>query len=328
MANNGPGHDDDRKDDKPFDGETRLFIRDNVLDGGSEPGMPPVWASPDITVTPPGGSAGDEFVIGVENRIAVTVRNGGGMPAIGVYVDAFACDPTTGWTPATAQLIGGTYVDIAPTSSSVAELGWTPPPGPSHRCLMARASLLIPADTYDDPSVFDVLNDRHVAQRNVNVVSMPANMMTLTFGFMVVNGLREDAEFVLLAEHLEPTPNNMRLVAGALGCQMVQFGQTPLRNFELVLGGRIEPGRQDPPERRMGVLPQPLRELSRAPLLRGAERGSSLRLKLGRGEVRQAFLTVARNPDTRPGDLHVVEVAQLDARTQQVTGGLWLALRH
>jgi hypothetical protein len=51
-------------------------------------------------------------------------------------------------------------------------------------------------------------------------------------------------------------------------------------------------------------------------------------VRLEAGEARQAFLTVARNPDTRPGDLHVMEVSQIDAKTRQPTGGLWIVLQH
>jgi len=318
------GHDDnDHKPDKPFDGVTRLFIRDNIMDDGSEPSSQPAWLSPDILVTPPGGMPGDP-VIGQPNTITVTVRNGGGMPAIGVWVDVFACDPTTGWTPALAEAIGGTYVDVAPTSQADASVVWTPSPGPIHRCLMARASLLVPADTYANPLIFDVLGDRHVAQRNVDLVGLAQNQMTLTYGFLAVNGGTEGGEFLLLAEHVAPTPQAMRMLAGGLGCGLAQWGQTPLRDFELTLGGRVEPGQE---KRRTGVLPQPLREFpARTAFAR--RQPAAQRLKLEPGEAREAFLTVARNPETRPGDLHVLEVTQLDARTERVTGGLWLVVRH
>jgi hypothetical protein len=318
------GHDDNPKDGKPFDGVTRLFIRDNILDDGTEPSSQPAWLSPDIVVIPPGGPVGGDPVVGSPNTIAVTVRNGGAMPALGVWVDAFACDPTTGWTSALAEPIVGMYIDIAPTSLAVANLAWTPPPGPSHRCLMARASLLIPNDTYANPLVFDVLGDRHVAQHNVNLVTLAQNQMTVTFAFLAANGGAEAGEFLLLAEHIDPTPRAMHMLAGGLGCGLAQWGQTPLRDFELTLGGRIVPGQE---ERRTGVLPQPLREFP--PRRAFARRQpAAQRLKLEAGEVRQAFLTVARNPETRSGDLHVIEVTQLDARTERVTGGLWLALRH
>jgi hypothetical protein len=321
------GHDDNPKDDKPFDAVTRLFIRDNIMDDGTEPSSQPAWLSPDIIVTPPGGSAGGDPVVGQPNTISVTVRNGGGMNALGVWVDAFACDPTTGWTPALAESIGGAYVDIAPTSLAVANLVWTPPPGPLHRCLMARASLLIPNDTYTNPQIFDVLGDRHIAQHNVNLVVLAQNQMTITYGFLAVNGGAEAGEFLLLAEHVAPTPQAMRMLAGGLGCGLAQWGQTPLRDFELTLGGRIVPGQDERGERRTGVLPQPLREFpARTAFAR--RQPVAQRLKLETGEVRQAFLTVARNPDTRPGDLHVIEVTQIDARTERITGGLWLALRH
>lgn len=325
-----PGHgDDDHKDDKPFDGQTYLFIRDNVFDNGTTPSTPPVWLSPDIVVTPPGGTPGGNPIVGEENVVSVTVRNGGGIGAMGVWVDAFAASPTTGWTPATAEAIPGAYVDVAPYSSAVANLTWVPITGALHRCLMARCSLIIPSDTYANPAVFDVMGDRHVAQHNVNLVELAQNQMTMTFGFMIVNGGQEAGQFFLIADHIEPTPNNIRMLEAGVGCTLAQFGRTPLRNFELTIGERIDPGADDARqrERMMGVLAKPLRELTPRPTAPRPERIVQ-RVTLKPGEARQAFLTVARNPETRPGDLHVMEISQVNAKTRQVTGGLWIVLKH
>ncbi len=77
----------------------------------------------------------------------------------------------------------------------------------------------------------------------------------------------------------------------------------------------------------MGLLAKPLRELTPRLTTPRPERIVQ-RVTLKPGEARQAFLTVARNPDTRPGDLHVMEISQVDAKTRQVTGGLWIVLKH
>lgn len=327
MGNNpnGPGHPGEPgHEDKPFDGITRLYIRDNIADTGVEPSpsAPPQWLSPDIVVTPPGGSPGDDPHEGVPNDVAVTVTNSGGIQALGVWVDVFVADPTTGWTPATAFSVGGTYIDVAPYSSAVASLSWTPLPGPIHRCMLARCSLLVPTDTYVNPLVFDVPNDRHIAQRNLNLVPMPKEMRLMSFGFMIVNPLMTRAEFMLRADHIEPTAANVQMLRAAVGCGFAQFGQTPIRNFALTIGDRFTPGET---EGMFGVMREPQHRFQPGAV---APPHIVERMRLEPGEARRAVLTVERNSDTREGDLHIMEVAQIDLRTRRPVGGLWIVLQH
>jgi hypothetical protein len=324
MGNNHNGGHDDNKDDKPFDGRTYLYIRDNLADTGVEPSpsSPPQWLSPDIAVTPPGGSPGDNPVVGVPNDVTITVRNGGGMPAVDVWVDVFVADPTTGWTPALAFPVGGVYIDVAPYSIASANLTWTPIPGPSHRCMLARCSLIVPPDTYANPSVFDVPNDRHVAQRNLNLVEMPKDQKMMSFGFMIVNPMNEPAEFMVRADHVEATPRNIEMLRAAVGCGFAQFGETALRNFALTIGERITPEKTDG---MFGVLREPIRDFTpgTAPQQQVQET-----LRLEPGEGRRAALTIERNFHTRPGDLHIMEIAQIHMKTRRAVGGLWVVIQH
>lgn len=322
MFDRPGGHDDDNPEDRPFEGRTYLYIRDNVADTGVEPSAPPQWLSPDITVIPPGGMPGDDPQAGVANEVRITVRNGGGLPAIGVWVDAFVADPTTGWTPATAVYVGGVYIDVAPTSTNDAVLSWTPLPGPTHRCMLARCSLIIPNDTYVNPAIFDVANDRHVAQRNLHVVPLPKETQAMSFGFMVVNPLPEARTFFLRVDQVEPAAENLAMLRAQVGCRFAQFDDRPLRDFALTIGDPVD---REARGVHFGVLPELAHDVAdrQQPTTR-----VMTEVRLEPGEARRAVLTVVRNPDTRPGDLHVVEVAQYDAETRHPVGGLWLVVEN
>ncbi|MFT3874934.1 MAG: hypothetical protein QM708_00670 [Propioniciclava sp.] len=170
-------HDHGERDDRPFDATTHLYIRTNPADDGSEP-LPPnlaFWASPDIAIERPGGILGGEAEPLVQNRVKVTVTNGGGQPAVDAYVEVFVVTPTTHITPATATLIGDEFVTVQAYSTADVWLPWTPLPSDSgHRCLVARVSLYAPLDAVRDPTIFDVVGDRHVAQRNIQVLEVQA----------------------------------------------------------------------------------------------------------------------------------------------------------
>lgn len=181
-----PGH-DGRDDDTPFDAVTRLYIRTHPADDGTEP-LPaalPFWVSPDIWIVKPGGAVGGEAVPLQQNHVKVTVTNGGGIPAVDAYVEAFVADPSTVISPATAFLVGGGFLTVNGYSTADILLPWTPQASDSgHRCIVARVALTIPLDTYLNPAIFDVVGDRHVAQRNIQVLEV-AKGQKMTFRFLI-----------------------------------------------------------------------------------------------------------------------------------------------
>lgn len=309
-------HDPGHRHDPAFEGRTYLFIRDDLADRGVAPSPNP-WLSPDIIITPPGGDPGDEPKEGVPNAVAVLVSNAGGMPAIDVWVDVFVTDPSTGWTPAEALRVGGTYIDVMPYGTASVNLTWTPAPGPSHRCMLARCSLIVPTDTYADAENFDVSNDRHIAQRNLSIVAMLGQFVA--FRFRLVNPLPAPAEFIIRAAHIEPTAENIVMLRRTVGCGFAQFGETPLRNFDLAVEDPISPGET---AGKFGVLDEPAGDIKS-----GGET-TEHRLRMETGEVRGAVLTVERNPNTRPGEIHIMEVAQISTKTDRPVGGLWIVVQH
>ncbi|MBA3870002.1 MAG: hypothetical protein H0X30_12720 [Anaerolineae bacterium] len=316
---------DNHDGDETFPGRTYLYIRDNVLDSGGEPSPNalPQWLSPDIVVTPPGGAPGDDPREGLPNDVAITVRNRGGIAAMQVEVDVFVADPTTGWTSTTAFPVGSQPLDVPAYGSAVAHFTWTPIPGPIHRCMLARASLIIPPDTYSNSSIFDVVNDRHIAQHNLNLVLMPADKKSLSFAFMVVNPLGEKGEFILQADEIEPTAKNIDLLRAGVGCKFGQFGETPLPAFGLTLSDPIDPQGKEKPET-YGLVREPRGDN----MTIANARRATMEIAMQADEVRRGVLTMERNPDTRPGDLHIMEISQIDMRTKRAVGGLWIVLQH
>lgn len=307
-----------------FDGRTYLLIRTNPLDNGDEPRPPgmALWVSPDIVLTPPGGPPGDQAKAGVDNQLDVTVTNLGGITAPAAFVDVFMCGPTTGWTPATASLVASGVLSVPGYGNATAHFSWNPPPSEAgHRCLMARVSSVITGDTYTDPTIFDVLNDRHIAQRNIHVIEMTTAMNMVSFGFLVVNPVGRPANFVMRAGPLRPTQAMLRQARGAL-CGFANFAEARPR-VRLGLGEAFVA--HDPTEGRLNPRLPALGTLRQESRLRLPPRGA---LRLEEGEVRYATVTVERAREARPGEVQIVEVAQFDAETARQVGGLWLALKH
>ena len=168
-------------------------------DRGVRPTWPPrpCWESPDLLLidaaytgpfTPARLVASP--TAGRSYRVFVRVWNLGLFPAIGVHVRAwfvnpgfFGGDPSN---PAYApQLIGGAMVHLEdrtrPGAVQVVELDRTwdiPAALTGHECLMASVSC--PADQWS--GALDANHDRHVGQRNLNILAGPMSAKDLIFG--------------------------------------------------------------------------------------------------------------------------------------------------
>jgi hypothetical protein len=316
---------DDKGDD--FSGRTYLVMRYGASDIGARPlptGEVP-WASPDITIVKPDGTQGAEAVAGQTNTVAVTVQNFGGVDAIGVYVDAFVCSPTTGFTPATGFSVGGDFIDVPGYSNATVPLPWTPDPTfIGHCCILARANLTIPPDTYLDGSVFDIWGDRHVAQHNIFVVDL-AGRSSVTFPFLIPNLTLREGEFSITARELREK-NEIAVVARALGTRFLQVGETAMPAVQLA---PIQPlGREKLEDdviiasgatNRMWFDPKKLEPTSRP--------SSALKLTMKPNDVVPAVAIIERNSKTRAGDVHAVAIRHVDAKDKLI-GGLTIVVRH
>lgn len=321
--------DREQPDNGKFCGGTFLYIRDHPADDGSVP-LPaglPHWLSPDITVIRPGGARGDEAVVGQVNQVEVIVTNDCGVAAMDVFVDAFVADPGTAFTPATATLVGGGFLTVPSYGTAAIAFPWVPGAAQAgHRCLLARASLLIPPDTYADGTIFDVRGDRHVAQRNISVVALAAAENDLKFAFAIVNPFLEPMAVLVRADEVREEWQ-LAHVRDSLGCQFAQFGETPLREIGVALGpDRAVVDRLEAIVARLEEA-RPLARMGRITNAFVHARRADLELRLDPGEVRQGVLYIERNRETRRGDLHVVEVRQL-RDGEELVGGLTVVVVH
>jgi hypothetical protein len=321
MGNNG-----EKPNEGKFDAETYLYIRTNPADDGSVPlpsGLAP-WTSPDISILRPGGIRGGEAQVGETDTVEVVVTNKGGIDVIDAYVEAFIANPSTGFTPTTAKLVGAGFISVQNYNTNTISFPWIPTEElAGHSCLFARVCLTFPFDCYANSSIFDVVNDRHVAQRNISVISMGKEKM-LSFGFLVVNPTKGEAgNFIIKTRELKVDAKTLPHMQLALGSRHVQFSKVPLDATALKVGDLIAKSRkpQEFLNRKLfpiGLLPKPLK----------IEEANLNKFEIKQNEVRHAFVTVARNPDAKPGELNVLQIEQIEAQTRKTVGGLWLIVQN
>lgn len=301
---------------------TFLYIKCNARDTGNQvPASEPAWLSPSIEIITPTGSRGDAVVPNQLNHIEVTVANGGEVEAVDAYVDVFAADPVTAFTSAVATPIGGTYISVPAYGSRSTTLAWTPPStfaGPV--CLLARVALYMPPDTYDGPTDFDTRRDRHIAQRGL-VVLRVADARNIYAKFLVPNTLTTSGVVELTANEpddhgywadMQAVLSGMRLVPPARPYRSVKLG--------LVGGAR---GTQDVRAPAGIVRLTPLRtgEFPDEALATGSASAT-----LQPGEVGQGVLYVKPATIPRRGEMHAVDVRQVEGGT--VVGGLTIVFVH
>lgn len=150
-------------------------------DRGQRPLWPPtpVWESPDILLIDASyaGPFDPSRLVGTPTaghtyRVFVRVWNLGRFPAYGVHVRLWTF--SAGFVPGAPSVIGGTMTDLddrtRPDSNRIVEIDqhWhVPRDAAAHDCLLASASC--PGDQWS--GTLDVANDRHVAQRNLTILT-------------------------------------------------------------------------------------------------------------------------------------------------------------
>lgn len=320
---------------EPFEGRTYLYIRDHPADTGAEP-LPsglPFWISPDITVIKPDGSRGSEAIANVENQVEVYVNNAGGIEAVDAYVDVFHADPSTAFNPMTATPIGGGPLTIPGYNRRALVLPWTPPASAAgHRCLLARVALFVPPDTYADGTIFDVVGDRHVSQKNLHVVQVSATS-DASFSFKIINPLPEGAAFRVNAIELRDQAE-LAPLQRSIGCSALRIAEQPLQDASLAIG-----------DQRLGIAAPSNQGITAVPGFRGLRdirgprdiRGFANlipRLRTPReleasfkgNEELDAVITIGPQ-GAGNGDVHVVQITQTDEQGR-LRGGLTILFQY
>jgi hypothetical protein len=156
-------------------------------DHGVRPLTVPFWESPDVIVVPgvhdtyDGVSATLTPQAGVEHTIFVHVWNLGRLPTVGVKLRVYWANPSFSFNDPThpPQFIGGRYVDLDDrTQPGCHRLVRIPTPwvptfeNNGHECLLAKL------DHFADGggAGFDARLNRHIGQRNLNLLPANANL--------------------------------------------------------------------------------------------------------------------------------------------------------
>jgi hypothetical protein len=154
-----------------------LVVRYAPGDIGDRPLAPGAvfWESPDVWVVSSLGI--DQPVPGEANQVYARVTNYGLQQANGVVVKFWWVNPSLAISEADANLIGIAFANIASLRSAVVACPdpWVPiEENGGHECLLAEAYVpgLDPLTTPMDP-----VADRHVGQKNEQLVSVGAGQM-------------------------------------------------------------------------------------------------------------------------------------------------------
>ncbi len=313
-----------------------LLARSASGDAGARPFAGVFWESPDIFVLPGVDAAAAPLMpptfgglakASAPNTLYAQLWNLGKAPAYRVRVEFYWFNPSLGISRADANFIGATWVDLGNrfarhaswTESRSAGLPyitmgshaivrcpttWVPQfVNGGHECLVVRVSE--PLLDAVAPEQFSAASDRHVAQRNIAVVtsSSPAQLdLALDLGFMAETG---EAEVEVMA----PDANGMEWLKLHRGSRDAHFNVPTHPLVYGLLPAQARNGRLLP------ISDLPL--IQRAQLLRPRE-------TLHRGCDPLTMQFHAGIADMRPGEAQLFRIRQKRGGT--VVGGYSVVL--
>jgi hypothetical protein len=157
----------------------------------------PWWMSPDVWTVPGNDPQGPEGlpIVGQPCYLWARVKNKGTSSVNNAVVRFYWANPSVGFDRNTAHLIGTSNVNLLSDESAevLCLTPWLPEyVNDGHECVLAEAfhSSLDPLPATPD---FNVPTDRHVAQRNLNVVQALRGFFA--FPFVLYNTLRTKQQF-------------------------------------------------------------------------------------------------------------------------------------
>jgi hypothetical protein len=263
-----------------YGNDVSVFVEDTLGDlGGTPPPTKPFWLSPDVDIPAHTGQAvqgSNDVQIRVhtheepilEEKVVAEVYAGN---------PGFVLSPTTGTKridPGNLRFrppgVAGTE-PVANDAGGTLTFPWTPsaasadPDGPGHRCLILRA---FPESVTPPSSPFDVPNEQHEAQHNIEILSTTTTKSKMSQGgagvpgdprkidqdtglwwerFETLAAKKRGKHFVVWAFDPEPSGAIVDAVRGALkGTGFRGFSTEPPAEVTLEPvkkgGGQIEPG--------------------------------------------------------------------------------------
>ena len=175
------------KDKRPkpdyFRESSFLYIRSYNGDIGNRPfsGIK-FWDSPDININPISNSSINttELHGGSTYTIRCRLNNKGDLMIPYPKVEFFLTDPTLGFNTTVAELLGLTQLQglLLPASNGEAQFRYTVPASEAgHKCLFARTYSFSPLDKPFDLNALDPRLDRHIGQKNLNIIPQGSSFM-------------------------------------------------------------------------------------------------------------------------------------------------------
>ncbi|MGS0688338.1 hypothetical protein ACVBEQ_24810 [Nakamurella sp. GG22] len=161
----------------------------------------PWFFSPALRLIDPADASTEVMpVAGAPCYIEARVRNTGDRRVENATVRFYWANPAAGFNRSTANMVGTAFVTLEPGGDEdvLCLSPWVPSPiNDGHSCILAEAfhSSLDPLPATVD---FSVPTDRHVAQRNLSVIS--ATKMNFAFRFEVHNTDDRQRGFILTVE--------------------------------------------------------------------------------------------------------------------------------
>jgi hypothetical protein len=274
--------------------DVTVFVEDSADDLGA-PGSPaPWWLSPDVDIPAHPGEA-----VQGTNQVQIRVHaHEEPQLADKIVAEVYAGNPSLVLSPTTGtvRIDPGTLrfrtADVAGSEPVATVPGatltfpWTPSSsptavdGPGHRCLVVRA---FPENVTPPTSPFDVPNEQHEAQRNIEVLSTTKRSGTMGKGGAGTkeDPRRRDKETGLWWERLAttaPGKRGRRYVAAA-------FDPSPDRTIQRVIRAGLLKGTRfsKQPPGKLSLLPEGLRGEPLSPKRLLARRRFAARSGLGRG---------------------------------------------
>jgi hypothetical protein len=166
-------------------------------------GNPQWYLSPNIWTVPgddPEGTPGLP-IVGQSCFLWARVRNNGSNVVQNATVRFYWANPAVGFDRNTANLVGTSFVTLNPGESAevLCLTPWVPVfVNDGHECVLAEA--FHTTDPLPVTPAFNVPSDRHVAQRNLSVITTsPARNMMFHLAFEVHNTSRKPRVFQLNA---------------------------------------------------------------------------------------------------------------------------------
>jgi hypothetical protein len=272
-------------------GDILMSVQLEIRDGN------PWWLSPDLWTVPgddPEGSPGSP-IVGAPTYMWAAVRNTGSSPVDNATVHFYWANPSVGFDRSTANPIGTAFVSLGPGQAQdvLCLTPWVPAfVNGGHECVLAEA--FSASDPLPAGPDFNVPTDRHVAQRNLEVLM--ASTKRFSARFEIHNASRKARAFRLGIQ--EGTLQELKPLIPLYGALLHKL--EPGRVGNLHLTNALCPCEEEPPEERT-LDHEPIK------LAGGARTGLTLT-----GDIR--------------GGAAIVHIRQFDERRE--VGGLSILVIH